>query len=154
MKTRQETVWLEKFWAKVDKRTDIECWEWQGFRLPKGYGSMSVYGKTYLTHRIAYTDYYGEIPHGMHVCHKCDNPSCCNPLHLFLGTNADNVADMVKKGRQQRGVKHHNSKLTEADAENIRTLYANKDISQAEIGRLYNVSQTTVGQIILRKLWK
>lgn len=83
-----------------------ECWEWQGTRLPSGYGRIGIAGKgqgvTDLTHRVAYRIANGEIPPGMEVCHTCDNPPCCNPDHLFLGTHADNMRDMSAKGRAHR----------------------------------------------------
>lgn len=87
-----------RFWRKVDKSGD--CWEWRGFRGANGYGKAHLTRKpsTYA-HRIAWTLTNGPIPKGMHVCHHCDNPPCCNPAHLFLGTAKDNVHDMMVKGR-------------------------------------------------------
>lgn len=87
-----------RFWGRVTRTAG--CWEWQGARYPEGYGSLSVNGRRWQAHRLAYSLARGPIPPGMFVCHACDNPSCCNPAHLFLGTNQDNMADMVAKGRK------------------------------------------------------
>lgn len=90
-----------RFWSKVDKSAGVDaCWPWTAKSKHKaGYGVISVDGKRNVSHRVAWELARGEIPPGMHVCHKCDNPPCCNPSHYFLGTPADNVLDMVDKGR-------------------------------------------------------
>lgn len=85
--------------AKSKLNCSNGCWEWVGHRLKKGYGQMRCGKKLVLAHRASWAAFKGEIPVGLFVLHKCDNPSCCNPEHLFLGTNADNMNDMVAKGR-------------------------------------------------------
>lgn len=78
-----------------------ECWEWQGYRIDKGYGRLRHEGGKKLAHRVSYEAFVGAIPDGMCVLHKCDNPPCVNPDHLFLGTNLDNVKDCINKGRHK-----------------------------------------------------
>ena len=93
----------EVFWSKLDKNAPNGCWEWSGRKHPSGYGFSGIDGKRDYTHRLAWRLTHGPIPAGMHVCHKCDNPPCCNPDHLFLGTPADNMHDRDAKGRGIKG---------------------------------------------------
>src|SRR3990167_544842 len=94
------TRYEELFWSKVDKHAPNNCWVWMGFKKPTGYGLFGVGWKR--THRLAWEFTNGKIPAGIHVLHKCDNPSCVNPSHLYLGTHQDNMRDRNKKGRQAR----------------------------------------------------
>src|ERR1700761_773896 len=95
---------------KVDENG---CWIWNGAVSGNGYGINTRAGKGKRMHREYYTHFKGPIPEGMHVCHRCDVPRCVNPDHLFLGTNADNMADKVAKGRQTRGAASKSARLTE-----------------------------------------
>lgn len=93
------------FWKKVDIRSGDACWEWKSAKNSTGYGLHGIKidgkGRCFLAHRVAWVLRNGQIPAGMCVCHRCDNPSCVNPAHLFLGTNLDNVRDMDSKGRRK-----------------------------------------------------
>src|SRR3982750_2711117 len=121
-----------RFWSKVDKQSDEECWNWMGSCIPFGYGQFGVTleflgvnspGRTMgRAHRVAWILTNGHIPDGLHVCHKCDNRTCCNPNHLFLGTAQDNVDDMMQKkrngfGRTGRTRLHSDKKIGKAIAE-------------------------------------
>lgn len=97
---------MDRFWSKIDRASPNECWPWTRSKSVGGYGHWSYWedGKCRSTtaHRQAWTLINGPIPKGLQVLHKCDNPPCCNPNHLWLGTHADNMADKVAKGRQSR----------------------------------------------------
>lgn len=93
------------FWQCVATRGEDDCWEWKGRRTPEGYGSVTASQKMILAHRLAYVLSYGSPKRGLCVCHTCDNPPCCNPNHLWVGTLGDNTKDMWDKGRAKRGGK-------------------------------------------------
>ena len=150
-----------KFWEKVLVDDDDKCWEWQAGRNKKGYGNFYISvghskDKHCLAHRMAYKLRYGDFDENLLVCHRCDNPSCVNPSHLFLGTNQDNMNDSSKKGRKKGincGEKHPNSKLTEGDVRRIREVYKPRIYSLRKLASEYGVDNSTIGYIIKRKLW-
>jgi len=94
---------MDRFWSKVDVKEPSECWEWQASINKNGYGAFKFDGWMRPASRISWLITNGEIPEGMSVCHKCDNRSCVNPSHLFLGTHQDNMDDMNRKGRYVSG---------------------------------------------------
>lgn len=96
----------ETFWALVQRGREDQCWPYKGPKTPRGYGVITYHKKSWRAHRLAWVLTHGPIPAGMVVCHKCDNPPCCNPKCLFLGTNNDNTQDAKRKGRLAAGDRH------------------------------------------------
>jgi hypothetical protein len=140
----------DDFWSRV--RIGDGCWEWTRTRS-RGYGHVRFDGKTWKAHRLAWEFANGSSAAGKAVCHRCDNPGCVRPSHLFLGTNADNLADMAAKGRSTRGEANNTTKLTEAQVRTIREQYAAGEVSQLELGRRHGVNQTAISGLIRRKTW-
>lgn len=152
--TQRERSEMRRFESKVDKSGD--CWVWKAATDKNGYGTFSYKRRnrhrTHRAHRIAWMLHHGRFPpDGMLVCHTCDNPSCVNPDHLFLGTPADNMADKMQKGRGRRMFKsnedHPNCRLTDAQVEAIKTLSARGE-KQASIARSFQINQGTVSRIV------
>lgn len=146
----QKVESLEKrFWDKVEKGAENECWEFKGFKNKDGYGKMSK-GNSKLdsAHRISYRIHKGEIPEGMVILHTCDNPACCNPNHLLLGTQNDNIQDMMRK---RRFIKHSGakaSKFTGKQIKEIRDKYTGKRGEKLKLSKEYNCSPTTITNIL------
>lgn len=140
-----------EFWARLDRATG--CWTWPGWRDQDGYGRLNFDGRRYYAHRLAWALAVGTVPHGMFVLHRCDNPPCCNPGHLFLGTHRDNMADQVAKKRSLFGERNPRAKLTAAQVDEIRALLAERRLSQREIGIRFGVTQSAVSLIALGKKW-
>ena len=113
---------IEDVWKYVERKAPDKCWLYTGAKRRRGYGAFTVNGKTFPAHRVAFMAATGTHPGDLMVCHRCDNPSCCNPAHLFLGTATDNVHDMLAKGRARptRGSRHYAAKLTEAQVRELR----------------------------------
>lgn len=133
---------------------DSGCLLWQGNRnRPAGYGRLRLDGKMILAHRAIWSVINGDIPAGVEVCHKCDNPLCCNPEHLFLGTHTDNMRDMSAKGRTGThfGIANVNAKLTPDSVRAIRKLSGT--FSQRKIAEMHGVNQAAVWAILAGKTW-
>jgi len=143
-----------QFWAKIPVREVGECWEWHGFFNHKGYGAFWIPGRgpgQFMAHRVVWTLTRGSIPTGLCVCHNCDNPACCNPAHLFLGTPAQNAHDRDRKGRR-RG-EHSRHKLTTEQVLYIRKASAIGGIHNRVLARKYGVSVPTIHQVVRRLTW-
>lgn len=141
--------------ARSEPDTNGGCLLWAGPINERGYGQIGVSGGKWRVHRLAWALANGDIPLGMHVLHRCDVRTCVNPLHLFLGSNADNVADMVNKGRNRAcaGAQNGQSKLT---YEIVRSVWAriNAHESCASIARDVGVSRTAVSNIKVGRTWR
>lgn len=118
---------VDGFWSLVDKSCPEDCWVWTKRRHRDGYGLLTWCGRDAQAHRVAYGLTHGPIPDGLLVMHACDNPPCCNPSHLRLGTYADNRADMVAKGRGRsnpvRGARNCNAKLNDDLVRELRAAW-------------------------------
>lgn len=147
---------VELFKRKFVEAGPNECWEWLASKNSWGYGIMCQNRKQvqtqWLAHRISYEHFVGPIPEGMLVCHTCDNPGCVNPSHLFLGSNADNIADRQAKGRGVVGERGGNSKLTEAQAREIIARYRAGE-SPRTLGPEYGITHNSAWHIITGRTW-
>jgi len=142
----------ERFWEKVDIRGDNECWPWLA-STREGYGQIRHAGHTLRSSRVVWELTYGLIPEGMCVCHHCDVRVCCNPKHLFLGTQVDNQADATRKGRHAVGEKNGRSKLTDALIPEIRRKCNEHHATRGEIAAEYGISQSVLSRIANRRAW-
>lgn len=138
-------------WVKTDENG---CWVWQRSKHKQGYGAAQFRGKYELGHRIAWKIYRGEIPKGMMVCHKCDITSCCNPEHLFLGTQKDNVSDAISKGKfEDRKQSKRRNKLNWEQVQEIKALKL-QGVSWKYLKDKFQVSQTCIAKILRGDSWK
>lgn len=165
---------MEK-WAKIMGRTDhtdIErsklrllslidktthgCWIWQGYVATKGlgYGKIGLGTTSWWAHRAFYHFFKGSIPQGKQVCHNCDIPLCCNPAHLYIGTQQDNINDQIRRGRNCRGVKSHHAKLNDNKIAGIRALWITEKFSQTQIAEMFGVKQQAIDKIVNYKKWR
>lgn len=155
---------IERFERYIDKSNGPEsCWNWMGAKDSNGYGRFHIglsRNASMLAHRIAYGITMGEKPEA--VCHKCDNPSCCNPKHLFGGTREDNNKDMTRKrrhwahvdrSRALKGESHGGAKLNEQQIHEIRRKYAAGFLTQRAIAKEYGVCQRTINKIVNKTGW-
>jgi len=133
------------------------CHEWVGATAGRGYGQICIEGSNYLAHRVAYELFVEPIPEGLLVMHMCDNPPCINPKHLFLGTHKDNVADMIRKGRdrygEMDGEQCGHAILTKRKAAEIKFLALEGWLTQREIAHHYDISYAQVCRIKQGKRW-
>lgn len=159
---------IKRFWQKVNKDGSIpahcpelgQCWEWLAGLNTAGYGQFSQKSKKLSAHRVSYELNYDNIPDDLFVLHKCDNPKCVNPYHLFLGTPKDNTTDMFKKGRNApiylvalKGEEHGRSKMTRAQVVEIRKQYLD-GVKQQVLAKMYGLHQSHISAIVNYKVWK
>ena len=146
----------ERFWDRVNITTANECWEWQQ-SLIYGYGKFTFHHKTYRSHRIAYELVFGPITGDLVVMHTCDNRKCCNPAHLRLGTQLENIQDCTRKGRRHptgvKGENHRKAKLIDAQVMQIRLLYQTGNYSQRKLADMFGIKHAAICQIVNRKTW-
>lgn len=159
-----EQQWVRaeaRFWKFVHRAGDDACWTWTGWKSRDGYGQIVWLKQRIRAHRISWILAHGSIPDGMLVCHRCDNPPCVNPSHLFLGTPFDNTADMMAKGRHAatgprtplRGSAIAASRLTWPDVVTIRRLLAEDTMTMAAIGAMFGVTKHAIYRIKIRQSW-
>jgi len=143
-----------RFLKYIEKDEDTSCWIWKGARNTKGYGQFWKDIKPELSHRVAYELWVKSIADGECVRHKCDDPSCCNPDHLEIGTQQDNMDDKVSRNRQARpkGELNGRAKLTEDDVRKIRMLLAT-GISGMELSKQFKISPTQISSIKKNQNW-
>lgn len=147
---RVQDLIIHGFNLKVDKNQPSGCWIWTGSIGQNGYGKFSFLSKTWLPHRVSWLLFKGSIPKKQFLCHKCDNPKCVNPDHLFLGTHKENMYDMIKKGRKHinpifkmSSEKSLNAKLTNEQAIFIRK----STLKNVELAKMFNVTPPTIGSV-------
>lgn len=149
-------TFLENAFSRIQEMSIPEpnsgCWLWMGaVTRNDSYGTISFDGRQWKAHRLAFKLTYGPIPDGLYVCHRCDNPACVNPEHLFLGTHLDNMKDRDHKQRRRapRGELNSSAKLADKLIEEVRSAAG----TQTAIAERFGIHQTTVSQIKLRKTW-
>jgi len=148
---------ITRFWSKVNyPGNDQNCWEWTAGKDKDGYGKFCINSKLSVrAHRFAWEYYNGIIPNKLNICHNCDNPSCCNPEHLFLGTTLENNQDRNEKDRQCKGSNSHLAKTTETIIKQILTdIENNKYQNLNQIERDYNIKSKILRGIFRREIWK
>jgi hypothetical protein len=130
------------------------CWLWHGVKDDEGYGRFALHGKQLAAHRASFIIFTGKSPGKMFVCHKCDNRWCTNPAHLFLGTAADNNADMTRKGRGIKGDSHPMAKLNSRLVKNIRAILRSGGATRKAIAKKHGVSYRSIYQLMRNRTWK
>ena len=148
----------QRFWSKVDASEPWSCWLWRGCldrrTDPHGYGVIKVAGKAMRAHRVAYALAYGSVD-GVFVCHACDDRACCNPMHLWPGTNEENVRDMVAKTRQprMRGERNGRARLSWLDVTAIRMASSVRAATPQQLADAFGVSRVQIGRIVSGRRW-
>lgn len=151
---RESDVLEERFWSKVDRRCQGECWNWLAGRNSGGYGVFIVRGKNQKAHRVAWELTNGPLPpkngrwHGICACHRCDNRLCCNPNHLFLGTQQDNMLDCVGKGRHAGAGGHPRALNPDQELDAWRMIWAG--VPKGKVAECFGCSPSAIKRLIQR----
>ena len=145
---------MKRFWDKVDKPTPLGCWVWTGCRHEFGYGRFGLNGETVYAHRLAYELTNGSIPKGQYVRHMCDTPACCNPAHLVLGTQAENLKDMQNRGRDRyKGEQNGQSKMTDTGVKALRQRRS-EGTTYRQLGKEFGISYSQAHAICNDNQWR
>lgn len=148
---------IQRFLSNCSHGDLKKCWEWSGMMNTNGYGRFSYKDNHVLAHRVSFEMFVHEIPDGMVVCHKCDNRKCVNPMHLWVGSQSDNLKDAFRKGRmvhpEPTGDKNGNAKLTWGKVREIRKLHES-GVKKYLIASSFGISPSTVGNITNNQTWK
>ena len=143
-----------RYWSLVDKRGPNECWVWRGYRHKQGYGRFKWRGQNRLAHRLSVQFTTGkEIPWQVHALHRCDNPPCVNPEHIFLGNHRANMADMRRKGRHAHGERSGLAVLTEKEVKRLRVIGASKLLTHSEMALIFGIDKSNVTRVLNRQNW-
>jgi len=142
-----------RFWEKVKIREHEQCWNWVAHKR-NGYGMFQIWNRSHSAHRLCWIMEFGPIPDGLCVLHSCDNPSCCNPEHLFLGTHTDNMRDASRKGKfHRKGELNGRAKLTEREVATIRNLHGKGGLTPTVLAKAFGVTRPAISQILRREHW-
>lgn len=146
---------MDRFWSKVDKTSNKNgCWVWTRAKARRGYGEFGIGREHFLAHRFILTLKESRCIDGLLACHRCDNPSCVNPDHLWVGTTQENTLDMLKKGRSLKGEDHPMRTLSKDVVVKIRLLYENGGHSHSTLAKMFSICPATVGKILRRERWR
>jgi len=146
---------VARFWDKVDKKSENDCWEFMSHRDKNGYGIFSIKHKNIRAHRFSYILAHGKIPKGLIVRHFiCDNPCCVNSSHLMIGTNADNSKDCVSKNRNRKGEGVNTCKLTREEVLEIRRLYSERSMLVKDLSNIFGINRHQILNIATGRSWK
>lgn len=152
----------ERFWSKVNRREPDRCWPWTGSIFKSGYGQANDRRVKKYAHRLSWEIHHGTIAPGQVVLHACDNRRCVNPGHLSIGTQAENVRDMIRKGRQapgertaRRGAQAGSAKLTQAQVDSIRLEYRrySRTVGSKQLAARHGVYHSTIRKIVTGTTW-
>lgn len=152
------TTWSQRFWKYVKRGNIDECWSWTAATNCRGYGKFTLDGRRQRANRLAYILGVGPIPDGLYVCHACDNPGCCNPAHLWVGTAKENIQDAVRKGRMKANggsLPHHcgsSNPVAVLDEEKVLEIRSS-DESNHELARRFGTNDSNISLIRLGKTW-